>query len=154
WRFAAQALTRAGVPAARILFSTPLYGYEWPTVSGEARAATRGEAEIITYAPVPASVLPDIQVSALARMLEHGVQRDAVTGAPWYAFLDRDGWRQGWFDDAASLGPRLDFVRQGDYRGVALFVLGYDAGALLEAIQRGLRGRNGSAGDAGRPAGR
>src|SRR5258706_14089891 len=151
WRTSALALSAQGVSSRKVLFSTPLYGYEWPTVSGEARAATRAQAAIITYAPVPPSLLPDIRGNALSRAAEHGLRRETATGAPWYAFRDRDGWRQGWFDDAVSLAPRLDFVQRGDYLGVALFVLGYDGGALLESIQARFRG--GSAAAAGaRPA--
>ena len=139
WRPAAETLVRQGVPPARIVFSTPLYGYEWPTVSGEARAATRGAGDIVTFAPLPHSLLPDLRVSALARAAEHGLRREPGTRTPWYAFNDANGWRQGWFDDAASLAPRLDFVRAGGYRGVALFVLGYDGGLLLEAMQSRFR---------------
>ena len=154
WRTAGEALGRQGVPPRKIIFSTPLYGYEWPTVSGEPRAATRGGGTVITYAPVPSSLLPDIRANALTRSAEHGLRREAGTRAPWYAFRDAEGWRQGWFDDPASLGPRLEFVRDGNYRGVALFVLGYDGGALLEAIQSSFRGEIESAGASRRPAGR
>ena len=104
-----------------------------------------------SYAPVPSSLLPDIRGNALSRASEHGLRREGAAGAPWYAFRDRDGWRQGWFDDAVSLAPRLDFLQRGDYRGVALFVLGYDGGALLEAIQQQLRVRSAAAAD-GSPA--
>ena len=135
WESTGLALQREGVPARKILFSTPLYGYEWPTVSAEPRARTRAEGRIITFAPVPPSLLPDLRVSALARAAEHGLRREAASGAPWYAFRDGEGWRQGWFDDPVSLRPRLEFVRAGNYRGVAFFVLGYDGGALLEAAQ-------------------
>jgi spore germination protein YaaH len=136
---------RQGVPPARIVFSTPLYGYEWPTVSGEPRAATRGPGAIVTFAPLPSALLPDLRVSALARAVEHGLRREPETRTPWYAFKDGSGWRQGWFDDAASLAPRLDFVRAGGYRGVALFVLGYDGGLVLETMQSRFR-------EAGAPA--
>jgi len=134
---------RQGVSPRRIVFSTPLYGYEWPTVSGEAGAATRGSAAILTYAPVPATLLPDLRLDALSRAAQFGLRRDTGSGAPWYAFRDEQGWRQGWFDDPASLAPRLDFVRAANYRGVALFVLGYDGGALLEAIGAAFRGGSG-----------
>jgi len=143
WRPAGEALVRQGVSPRRIVFSTPLYGYEWPTVSGEAGAATRGSAAILTYAPVPATLLPDLRLDALSRAAQFGLRRDTGSGAPWYAFRDEQGWRQGWFDDPASLAPRLDFVRAANYRGVALFVLGYDGGALLEAIGAAFRGGSG-----------
>ena len=154
WRPAAEALARQGVPPARIVFSTPLYGYEWPTVSADARAATRGPGATITYAPLPPSLLPDLRVNALARSAEHGLRREAGSRSPWYAFNDGSGWRQGWFDDAASLAPRLDFVRDGGYRGVALFVLGYDGGTLLEAIQARFREGSSPAAASSPPAAR
>ena len=154
WRPAADLLLRQGVAPSRIVFSTPLYGYEWPTVTGEARAATRGPGSIVTYAPLPASLLPDLRVNALARAAEHGLRREAGSRTPWYAFDDGSGWRQGWFDDGASLQPRLDFVRAGGYRGVALFVLGYDGGMLLETIQSRFRERNAPAAASSPPAAR
>jgi len=154
WRTAASLLAEKKVPPNKVLFSTPFYGYEWPTVSGEPRAATRGEAAIITYAPVSAAVLPDIRTNALSRTRQHGLRRDMASGSPWYAFRDRDGWRQGWFDDHVSLAPRLEFVRKGGYRGVAVFVLGYDNGELLGTIRSTFRERSEPAGGGSPPAAR
>ena len=154
WRTAASLLSEKRVPPNKILFSTPFYGYEWPTVSGEPRAATRGEAAIITYAPVSAAILPDIRTNALSRTRQHGLRRDMASGSPWYAFRDKEGWRQGWFDDHISLAPRLDFVRKGGYRGVAVFVLGYDNGELLGSIRSAFREKSAPAGGASPPAAR
>jgi spore germination protein YaaH len=154
WRATARALAEQGVSPRRIVFSTPLYGYEWPTVSAEPRAATRGAGAIITYAPLPSALLPDLRVSALARAAEHGLRRESSSGAAWYAFRDREGWRQGWFDDPVSLAPRLRFIRDQDYRGVALFVLGYDGGALLETIEAAFRAGSARSADARPPPAR
>lgn len=153
WQSMAQTLAQLGVTPRKIVFSSPLYGYEWPTVSAEPRARTRGAGAIITYAPIPPSLLPDLRVSALARAAQHGLRREAATSTPWYAFRDADGWRQGWFDDPVSLAPRLEFVRRGDYRGVAFFVLGYDGGALIEAAQDAFRAGTGPARGTGRVRG-
>lgn len=133
WRQAAALLEMSGVAREHIYFASPLYGYEWPTVSGDARAATRGLGHPITFAPVPIERLTQVRTNALMRSLQFGVQRDKATAAPWYAFRDADGWWQGWFDDPLSLAPRLDFVRRGGFGGVAFFVLGYDGGALVES---------------------
>ena len=149
WRTAATNLGALGVPPGKILFSTPFYGYEWPTVSSEPGAKTRGPAKIITYAPVSSRILPDLRINALARTAQHGLRRESTTSAPWYAFRDRDGWRQGWYDDPVSLAPRLDFVQSGGYRGVAIFVLGYDGGALLGTILARFRGGSAPAGGGG-----
>jgi spore germination protein YaaH len=152
WQAMARMLAEAGVPSRKILFSTPFYGYEWPTVSDEPGAKTRGPGAIITFAPVPASLLPDLRIDALTRSARHGLRRDAASGAPYYAFRDKDGWKQGWFDDAVSLPPRLEFVRAGRYRGVALFVLGYDGGTLVQTVQAAFRAGSGAAAGV-RPAG-
>ena len=154
WRNLGQSLAALGASPRKILFSTPFYGYEWPTVSAEPGAATRAPATIITYAPVSSKLLPDLRVNALARSAQHGLRRDTATNAPWYAFRDRQGWRQGWFDDPVSLAPRLDFVQRGDYRGVAVFVLGYDGGAMLDVIQRTFRAGSAPGSGGGLPAAR
>jgi spore germination protein YaaH len=148
WRPTAEKLLREGVERSRILLSTPLYGYEWPTTSDAPGAPTRGPGGILTLAPLPPSLLPDLRTSALARAAQHGLRREPASGAPWYAFRAEDGWRQGWFDDPTSLAPRLEFVAAERLRGVALFVLGYDGGMLLETAQSVFRARSEAEGGA------
>lgn len=135
WETAAGKLLRGGVAPEKLFFSTPLYGYEWPVVSDEPRAASRGPARIVTYAPVGADLLPDIRLNALTRVAVHGLRREPGSETPWYVLRDSDGWWQGWYDDAISLRKRLVFVREGGFGGVAFFVLGYDGGALLEVAR-------------------
>jgi len=108
----------------------------------------------MTYAPLPSSLLPDLRVSALARAAHHGLRREGASAAPWYAYRGNDGWHQGWFDDAVSPAPRLDFVRAGNYRGVAVFVLGYDNGELLGSIRSAFRERSAPAGGGNPPGAR
>ncbi|HEX8989401.1 MAG TPA: glycosyl hydrolase family 18 protein [Rhodocyclaceae bacterium] len=151
---AAAKLVAAGVPRERIFFSSPLYGYEWPVVSDQPGAATRGKARIVTYAPVSADQLPDLRVNALSRVVQFGLRREPQSGAPWYALSEADGWWQGWFDDAGSLGRRLEFVRNGKFGGVAFFVLGYDGGALVETARAAFKARSADAAGARPPAGR
>lgn len=139
WRTAAASFAALGVEPSRLVFSSALYAYEWPTATDLPGAPTRAAADILTYAPLPPAASDAPPANALARSARHGLRRDPATLAPWYAFRDRDGWRQGWFDDPVSLAPRLDFVRRGGYRGVALFVLGYDEGRILEAIEARFR---------------
>jgi len=133
WKQAGAKLTQAGVAKERIFFSSPLFGYEWPTETDAPRAPTRGAGLTITFAPVPSALLPDLRINALMRSQQYGLRRESETGSPWYAFRGPDGWRQGWFDDPVSLNPRLEFVRQNGFGGVAFFVLGYDSGVLIEA---------------------
>lgn len=124
-----------GVPRHKMLMAVPYYGYEWPTVSDQPGAATRGEGQPITYAPVDADYLPLIQVSAEARVAAYGKRRDPISQAPYYAYRGTDGWYQGWFEDAQSLRQKYDFVRRERLGGVAIFLLGYDAGRLTDVLR-------------------
>ncbi len=142
WEGVLDRYDRLRVPRQKLVMAAPLYGYEWPTEHGEIGAATRGAGEIIAYAPVRERV-PEVPVAAAERSARHGLRRDPTTGAPFYAFRDSAGWRQGWFDDAESTRAKLAFVREERLGGVAIFPLGYDGGAfaglLREAFPDSLR---------------
>ncbi|NNE71001.1 MAG: hypothetical protein HKN29_11650, partial [Rhodothermales bacterium] len=122
-----------GVDPAKMVMAVPYFGYEWPTVSEIPGAATRGEGVPITYAPVSETLLPLIRISATARLRDHQGRRDAVAGSPYYTRRDATGWYQGWFEDAESLRAKYRFVKSRGLGGVAVFLLGYDAG-LLEPV--------------------
>ncbi|MEZ4701144.1 MAG: glycosyl hydrolase family 18 protein [Rhodothermales bacterium] len=118
----------------RIVFAVPYYGFEWPTVSDEPGAATRGPAQMVTYAPFDSLMPPDFAVAASHRIRENGHRRDTLSGAPYYAYQGEDGWYQGWFEDRESLKLKYDFIRHERLRGAALFALGYDRGEMEPAL--------------------
>jgi len=126
-----------GVPRRKLVMAVPLYGYEWPVVSGEMGAATRGEGRTVPYTGAP-ELLPG-EPRALDRGEEHGVQRDPASDVPWYAFETPDGWVQGWFDDAVSLRAKYEFVRDHGLGGIALFPMAYGNDTLWEDLRRTLR---------------
>ena len=123
-----------GVPASKIVITVPFYGYEWPTVSEAPGAATRGDAQTITYAPVDSSYLPLIQISAVDRIRMHGMQRDPATSTPYYVYRGAEGWYQGWYEDEESLLVKYTFVERRGLAGIAIFLLGYDGGKLMTSL--------------------
>ncbi|MEX0746560.1 MAG: glycosyl hydrolase family 18 protein [Rhodothermales bacterium] len=123
-----------GVPASKIVITVPYYGYEWPTVSDAPGAATRGDAQTITYAPVDPAYLPLIQISALDRVRTHGMKRDPATSTPYYVYRGADGWYQGWYEDEESLHVKYRFVERRGLAGIAIFLLGYDGGELMTSL--------------------
>lgn len=123
-----------GVPREKIVMTIPFYGYEWPTVSDQPGAPTRGMAKTITYAPVSANYLPLIQVNALDRVGRHGVRRDPVSQSPYYVYKGTDGWYQGWYEDTKSLQSKYEFIRREKLAGIAIFLLGYDGGQLMRSL--------------------
>jgi spore germination protein YaaH len=128
-------LSALGVPRAAILLSVPLYGWEWPCVSGEPGAATRGRGRLLSYAQTPQELMPNDRLAATVLAREHGLRRDDE-GTPYYAYRDGKQWRQGWFEDLASLTRKLAPERAQGYAGLAFFPLGYDQGEIVEGMLR------------------
>jgi spore germination protein YaaH len=140
WQKGLTRLLGAGVSRRKLLFSFPLFGYEWPAKSGNPGARVTGRGTTITLAPVDPERLPLIRTNASSQAERYGLKRDATSDAPYYAYRDRRGqWRQGWFEDARSLQSKTDFVRRERLAGIAFFVLGYDGGALEQRAVQELR---------------
>jgi spore germination protein YaaH len=133
WANAVDRFIALGVPPRKMVMSVPMYGYEWPVEGPEPGAPTRGPGVILPLAPAD-DVVPDLP-RALASVAEHGLQRDAVSGTPFYTFRSDSGWHQGWLEDAESLREKYRFVRERGLGGVAIFPLAYGD----EAIWRDLR---------------
>jgi len=119
-----------GIDRRQMLFAVPYYGYEWPTQGPLPGARTAAQGVLTTFAPALAGVS-----SARERALEHGLRRDSVSGSPWYLIEDSTGWRQGWFEDAASLGEKYDFTREQGLAGVAIFPLSYGDRSLDSTLR-------------------
>lgn len=140
WTHVVDRFEALGVPARKIVMAVPMYGYEWPTVSEEAGAATRG---VGLAAPLtaPPDVLPELP-RARDQAERHGTLRDDMSGSPYYVFRDAEGWRQGWFEDAGSLAAKYELVRRRGLGGVAIFPLAYgdeEHWAALRAAFSGTR---------------
>jgi len=125
-----------GVPARQIVMAVPLYGYEWPVEGAQPGAATRGPGVTVPLAPA-ADVVPEMP-RARERIAEHGLRRDEQSGSPYYSFQDATGWRQGWLEDAESLGSKYAFVRAHGLGGVAFFPLAYGDAAIWEGMRAAL----------------
>lgn len=139
WETIVNRFVGMGIPREKLIMAVPYYGYEWPTVSDQPGAATRGAGREMTYAPVDPAYLPLIQINAQQRVAAHGLRRDPITNMPYYAFQGADGWYQGWFDDAQSLQQKYNFVKQQRLGGIAIFPLGYDGGQLNSVLVNSVR---------------
>ncbi|HUF77142.1 MAG TPA: glycosyl hydrolase family 18 protein [Longimicrobiales bacterium] len=133
WASVVDRFVALGVPPRKLVMSVPMYGYEWPVAGPEAGAPTRGPGVILPLAPAP-DIVPELP-RARARVAEHGVQRDAESGAPFYTFRSDSGWHQGWLEDAESLRAKYRFVRERGLGGVAVFPLAYGDEAMWRALR-------------------
>ena len=119
---------RWGAPRSRMLLGVPYYGYRWPTASGDAGAATSGTGTALAYSTV------------VQEAEAHGRLWDATSSTPWYR-EQTPQWRQGWYDDAQSLGAKYARVVSEELAGVGIWALGYDGtrpelwGALADAFR-------------------
>lgn len=126
-----------GLPPERVVMSYPLYGYEWPVTSRDARSATAGPAAITTLAQVRAHPLPGIAGSVEQRVRLHGCTHDEVSGSSNYLFLQPDkGWVSGWYEGAWSLSRKREFLVRHRLAGIAFFITGYDDYMLTSGLQR------------------
>lgn len=123
WGYVVDRFLELGVPPRKIVMSVPLYGYEWPTDGEEPGSTTRSQGAEILVAPPP-DVMPElVRASLVAARV--GLMRDYESDSPYYVYRDQGGWRQGWFEDARSLGAKYEFVRERGLGGVAIFPLAY-----------------------------
>lgn len=139
WESSLKHYLSLGVPRSKILMSVPFFGYEWPTVSDAAGALTRGVGSEISFAPLPANLVPAVTASAMARIRQYGARRDQVTGSPYYVYKNGTGWFQGWFEDDESMSAKFEFIKKQGLAGVAVFPLGYDDGNFQHLLRSHFR---------------
>ncbi len=106
----------ARIAPAKVVLGVPHYGYRWPTVSGDPRAATMGSGVVIYY--------PD----ALGFIGSYGRQWDQAAQNPWFRYQAGTQWYQGWYDDAESMSYKYQFVLDRNLMGIGMWALGMDAG--------------------------
>ncbi|MBM2841062.1 MAG: hypothetical protein HW412_1590, partial [Bacteroidetes bacterium] len=104
----------ARIDTSKVVLGLPHFGYRWPTVSGQPRAATQSTGTAIYY--------PD----ALITIATRGRQWDALALNPWYRYQDGTQWYQGWYDDPESMGHKYQFALSRNLHGVGMWSLGMD----------------------------
>ncbi len=105
----------AGVPPEKLLLGVPWYGYDWPVVSNERKAATTGTGTSRIYRA--AEVLAEL----------HGREFDQTTGVPRVSYMAGTDWRQLWYDDSLSLSLKYDLVKTKRLAGIGIWALSYEA---------------------------
>lgn len=97
----------------KLILGCPYFGFEWPTSSGSAGAATTGSGDAMFYSEME------------SQALTYGKLWHAQSQTPWYKYQD-SGWVQGWYDDSLSLSLKYDFANNQNLKGVGIWALGYD----------------------------
>ena len=116
----------AGVPSQKLLLGIPWYGYNWPVVSGERKAAAKGTATAVTT------------VLAESLAMTYGKTFDLTTKVPWISYKDvSNSFRQIWYDDLQSYNSKYDLVNARSLAGIGIWALSYENGnkAIWNGIQ-------------------
>jgi len=129
WHSILSHLDNLGVERRKMLFSVPFYGYEWPTEGPDPGSRTRGPGRLTTYAPSLVGV-----PSSRDQAVLFGMQRDSVSGSPWYSMQDSTGWMQGWFEDPVSLGHKVRYLSEQGLGGMVAFPLAYGDASMQDVL--------------------
>lgn len=117
----------ADVPPAKLIWGIPYYGRAWNTSSDALNATVRAPADSVAFSYYWTDEGEPAGGKVLAQ--RHGRRWDATGQVPWFAFRDSEGgWRQGYYDDPASLGLKYDTVNRYDLAGIGIWHLGMDTG--------------------------
>jgi len=116
----------ARTDASKIILGVPYYGRAWSTETDDPNALTLPQNSTNGYS---SAIFYETAVEAAA---QYGRRWDATEQAPWFAYQRSEcgscplHWREGYYDDAQSLGARYDMVNRLGIRGTGIWALGYD----------------------------
>jgi spore germination protein YaaH len=103
-----------GVAPAKLMLGVPWYGYDWPVVNSNRKAASTGTATSRLY-------------SAAIQLAENnGYIFDNTTSVPYSTYKVSAQWRQMWYDDLQSLGMKYELVNQKALAGIGIWALSYE----------------------------
>ncbi len=117
----------ADVSPSKLIWGIPYYGRAWNTSSDALNSTVRAPSDSVAFSyhwydegtPAGGKILAQ----------RYGRRWDATGQVPWFAFRDSSGlWRQGYYDDPASLRVKYDAVNRNDLAGIGIWHLGMDTG--------------------------
>lgn len=118
----------ARVPPGKLIWGVPYYGRAWNTTTAAQNSTVRSPVQSVAFS----YYWTDAGAPAGGRVLAErfGRKWDAVGQVPWFVFWDAgsNGYRQGYYDDPASLKIKYDAVNANDLAGVGIWHLGMDTG--------------------------
>lgn len=104
----------AVVPASKVIFGVPFYGYSWPTTNGTLSAQATGAATPVTYGQIIASGNP--------------IYWDPVTDTAWTSYQTNGQWYEDFFEDPSSLYLVTQLAQFFHFGGMGVWTLGMDGG--------------------------
>jgi spore germination protein YaaH len=98
----------------KLVVGLPYYGHEWQTTASTPHSAV-----------IPGTCSTYFYTTLAGRASAYGALWDEESLTSWYSYYS-DGFQQGWYDDAESLGLKYDIVTMAGMQGIGIWALGYD----------------------------
>lgn len=109
------------IPPEKIVLGIPFYGYEWQTAGTDFLANTYEKTGgTATYKRIQDLLSAPDQVSSLSALWSQS------TLSPYIVYKEGTSIFQIHYEDARSLGLKLDLVNQTNLRGIGIWALGYE----------------------------
>jgi spore germination protein YaaH len=122
------------VDGSKVIWGIPYYGRTWPTQNSALNSITCRATSPPTCPnskiTAPGASGAYYYTGARTHAASYGRRWDSVGGVPWYRWYDSANttWRQGYYDDAQSLGLKYDLVVDNGLAGIGIWTLLMDAG--------------------------
>ncbi len=120
------------VPKEKIVLALPFFGYEWQTSDAKYKSqAVENTGSVATYERVQDLINNRKDIS---------LNRDEASFSPWLVYRQSGVIKQIYYEDEVSLGKKLDFVKQKELGGIAIWALGFEGkySQLWKAIKSNL----------------
>lgn len=113
------------VPSEKILLGIPFYGYEWETTVGDARSLVYpGTGATASYSRVQRLLNSTNSAEIADGPIIQGWDEDALS--PYVIYTKDDRQHVIYYEDARSIGFKLQLAKELNLGGVAIWALGYE----------------------------
>jgi spore germination protein len=113
------------IPKEKIVMGVPHYGWDFAVTDGKTiQSTTLPSTDPDSYA----AVISYARAKEFKYFKKNQCQFDDYAKEPWCWYTDKKTGvdHQVWFQDNKSIGIKYDFANTRDFRGIAIWTLGYD----------------------------
>lgn len=129
WIDSVSAYAASVVTPSKIILGSALWGYDWPINAGTTvNGVTSGAANVLTYA----------QVQALLATYSITPTWDPNNAAYWFRYTAGAQLREVWYEDARSIGFKVDVILARGLGGIMFWRLGNEDPAIWPMIRQRL----------------
>jgi spore germination protein YaaH len=109
---------RGRIPFDKLILGIPFYGYEWQTINANYKSiAVANTGALATWGRVK---------DLIANRSNLQINWEEKAKSPWIVYRQSGAIKQIYYENEKSLSAKLDFVKQNELSGIAIWALGYE----------------------------